>query len=283
MLLCSSARRSLLTIFSVSVTSISTYSCGATNFNNTNSLPKAIVSHAQFSKALKIAADTTQYLPYAYADDGCYARSLYMAMEMADAGIPSSQVIAMAPPGKYLRFEEGDNIVQWSWHVAPLLVDGGKLFVVDPAMESQEPTTLDTWVSNLIRPELGNTSSLPTMDEIKFKAILGMEYTVVPGAMNGKYHDKMGIGKWMTHDQLPSVPWIRSLPELGHFDLSVLESACATMHVYSENVPDTAARQQKLTDRTVQLLKSMKSKGLVNGIQPDTLFDCGGMAPAQTL
>lgn len=85
------------------------------------------------------------YIPFDYSADGCYARALYMAMELAAEGIPSSSVYLEALDGK-LNPRPG---LYWDYHVAPLLIEktstlAEEQIVLDPSLFEQ-PVELAVW------------------------------------------------------------------------------------------------------------------------------------------
>src|SRR5689334_17788201 len=76
-----------------------------------------LVSEATFNAAFRIVK-AIDYVPFQYKVDGCYARALYMSMELASEGIESNAIFAFANEEAPLTV--GD--IQWSYHVAPMLM-----------------------------------------------------------------------------------------------------------------------------------------------------------------
>ena len=98
---------------------------------------KALVTSSQAQAAFDIVS-AIDYIPFTYIVDGCYARSLYMSMELAADKIPSSAFYMFG----YLQ---PTDEVSWSYHVAPLLkIRGQEAIVLDPAYE-KEPLTMTEW------------------------------------------------------------------------------------------------------------------------------------------
>ncbi len=96
----------------LATTSLFFGACGQ-NQSGENSQSKALVTIDQAKQAFKIVADIN-YIPFTYIVDGCYARALYMSMELAAQKIPSSAYYIFG----YLQPTDS---VSWSYHVAPAL------------------------------------------------------------------------------------------------------------------------------------------------------------------
>src|SRR6478752_5595037 len=119
---------SMVKIVSASVLSLLVLSgCGGQPAQN--SLEKAYVSQEQADDAFSLVYDI-DYLPFAYVKDGCYARQLYMSMELALSKIPSSAY--------YLYGNLHPNpSTSWNYHVAPMIkIDDEEAWILDPALES---------------------------------------------------------------------------------------------------------------------------------------------------
>ncbi len=69
-------------------------------FENANSFSETL------EKASRIANATRDYLPYYYTADGCYARALFVSVELALQGIASNQqYIGACNSEKKLKFD----------------------------------------------------------------------------------------------------------------------------------------------------------------------------------
>src|SRR5687767_6751444 len=93
--------------------------CGSADESPPTSDTQELVDQATFKKAFKIVS-AIDYLPWEYKVDGCYARALYMSMELAAEGIPSNAAFAFADEFDELRVGE----IEWQYHVAPMLQVG---------------------------------------------------------------------------------------------------------------------------------------------------------------
>ncbi len=113
---------------------------------------RAVVSPEDAARAYEVVGKL-DYLPFNYKDDGCYARALYMSMEIAAKGIPSSSQFVMGT----LR---PDARIVWGYHVAPMLQIDGVRTIIDPSME-KTPVTFDTWVSHMARADEVDTFFVP--------------------------------------------------------------------------------------------------------------------------
>jgi hypothetical protein len=113
--------------------------CGQNTLQTSDT--SALVSQQQASEAFGIVK-AIDYLPFTYIVDGCYARSLYMSLELAAEGIPSS--------AHYVFGElQPTEAVSWNYHVAPLLQLKGtsqEPWILDPAFESK-PLTRTQWLN----------------------------------------------------------------------------------------------------------------------------------------
>ena len=114
----------------------------------------ASVDPSTSDSARQDVAATFNYLPYGYKEDGCYARALYMAMELAVHQIPSNSLFAFATPSRPLQVRG----VSWRYHVAPLIWVNGRqpndpkeTMVLDPGVSPSGPLTIDELLSAMGR------------------------------------------------------------------------------------------------------------------------------------
>jgi hypothetical protein len=99
-------------------------------------------------------------VPYLYAHDQCFSRSLMLGKYLADQGIECGQIFVFAPFTKYLKVANplDDESIMFSFHVAPFILDGEKsnsLAIFDPTLNSLKPLTQDEWVSIMTKHEPG--------------------------------------------------------------------------------------------------------------------------------
>lgn len=83
---------------------------------------QAVITQAQFQSAEKIVKAMTQsieFIPFGYAQDGCYARALYMSMALAANGIASSSYF-VAGALKVADARKPGEFIRWQYHVAPM-------------------------------------------------------------------------------------------------------------------------------------------------------------------
>lgn len=149
------------------------------------------------------------YLPFRYKVDGCYARALYMSMELAAEGLESNAIFAFAQPGAPLVV----GPIQWGYHVTPLLNVGPDEdhltpMVFDPAIQPT-PMTRDRWVELMGH---GPDSPRPP-------ALL-----MVPGSKYGPAA-AAAESEWANRD----LPNFESLPAFRTRDV---QSACGVMYRY---------------------------------------------------
>lgn len=224
--------------------------CGQANKTETSNT-KALVSAAQANAAFDIVK-AIDYIPFTYIVDGCYARSLYMSMELAAEKIPSSSFYMFG----YLQPTDD---VSWSYHVAPALkVPGQEAWVLDPAFEV-EPLTLTEW------KEKNNTQSSAQFD---LKA-------------GSAYFDPTGRTSEFNMNNM-----IQNFEEMPTFLSSDIASACTVMHRYIPLQNQTAAKSReqraKLLKRTGELSVALAAHGKleVDGVFNDASDACAAAALA---
>jgi hypothetical protein len=203
----------------------------------------ARVSPEQAQQAYGIIAGV-DYLPFGYKADGCYARALYMSMELAAQRIPSSA-----------QFLEGTlqptPAITWRYHVAPMVQVTGEdhRTILDPSLATG-PVSLDEWI------RLNN----PAADTVQF---------FVPGSV---YVSSIDLGSPASY----SAPMIERFDQLPPFHESDIQSACKTAFNYLglEN-PERPEARTKLVDRTQTLLGALADAGKLPEYQPGDTVDCG--------
>jgi hypothetical protein len=203
----------------------------------------ARVSPDDAQRAFGIVAGV-DYLPFAYKADGCYARALYMSMELAAAGIPSSA-----------QYIEGDlqpsTTIAWRYHVAPMLQVNGEDHetILDPSL-STGPVSLDAWIT-LDNPV--GTYSMFYVPGSRYVAGINLND---PSQYNG--------------------PMIASFAELPAFQMSDIQSACNVMWSYlDQESPPRDDLQPKLVARTRELVPQLQALGKLTGYTSGATINCG--------
>lgn len=223
----------------------------------------ALVSQQQANKAFAIVKGV-DYLPFTYIVDGCYARSLYMSLELAAEGIPSSAHYVFG----YLQPTQS---VTWSYHVAPLLQvakTSQEPWILDPAFESR-PLTRTQWLAeNFAESE----------DELAVTA----RSTWTQIRAGSAYFDESGrVSEYDTDESLAYTPvkasdgsivslkarpidpsvLIPTFADMPTFLSTDIHSACTVMHTYIKNedldVAERAAKTKRLLASTTRLVKAM--------------------------
>jgi hypothetical protein len=207
-----------------------------------------LVTQSKFDQAFTVVKGI-DYLPFDYPRDGCYARALYMSMELAAQGMESNEVFAFAKPGTALVL----GATRWGWHVAPMLLVGtdeatAKHMVIDPAVASS-PLAQDQWLA-----KLGKGPGTPADQAPDVVFVPGSDY-----ASEAALADKAN--------------WDRDVVDFAHmpaFDVGDIQAACGVMHDYisreAKTTPDTVARKQtKVLARTPQLITALKAKNKLSG------------------
>lgn len=192
--------------------------------------PSRLDAHVSVEQAdaayRKIAA--IDYLPFGYKLDGCFARALFMSMELAEDDIPSSAQFA-----KGVLMPTAD--ITWVYHVAPMLIVGSdsEPTIIDPSLFSA-PTKLRTWVEAL-------NAFAPSQP--------APELVAIPGSV----YDTDGPPT-ATEEQV-----IHSFAELPRFKLSDISLACQAAHAYlvNENATNVTFKKEKLQTRANQLVRRL--------------------------
>jgi hypothetical protein len=215
---------------------------------------RAVVTPEQADRAYTIVSGI-DYLPWHYTADGCYARALYMSMELAIERIPSSSQYIYATNGGSLRPVNGPV---WGWHVAPMIkvTATGTPMIIDPSVFSAPEVvrSLDAWV----------TRNNPTPAE---------DYGVA--LVQGSHY-------WQINQLVDTQP-ISSFAELDPFQGKDIESACEIMYNYLADetpAPTEAALTRKrgeLVDRTKKLITGLQNVEKLSDLTAATL-SCGGHA-----
>lgn len=229
----------------------------------TVSSAEELVDDTTFSSASKVV-EGIDYLPFAYKVDGCYARSLYMAMELAATGRESNAIFAFARQGTSLRV--GD--IEWGYHVAPLLFVGddyktARWMVLDPSIAKQ-PLEARQWIERMGFSEKTPASKLPVV-------------SVVAGTAYGPQDpDANAVNAANGTIPISDVPNFESMPP---FQVSDIQLACNTMRLYlrEEGAANEARKAQKLVVRTLSLISNLRSRGK---LQADAQFSAATCAAA---
>jgi hypothetical protein len=211
--------------------------CGQNHVNTSES--KAFVSADQASTAFAIVK-SIDYLPFLYIEDGCYARSLYMSMELAVSGIPSSAFYVygdLRPTSK----------VNWGYHVAPLLqVGNNEAYILDPAFE-KNPLRVSQWIAKNMPAD-------------------GYEWVMKAGSA---YFDEAGRTR-----QFNNTHMVQNFAEMPAFQTSDIGHACTVMFDYISNqtrgFSELISMRAKLLKRTSQMADALWKMGKLqdNSIDP---------------
>lgn len=204
----------------------------------TGSDTKAAVTLSQLHAAVQ-SINSIDYLPFSKTEDGCYARSLYMAMEIAARGIPVSSQYLIATSGS-LQPAPGYH---WDYHIAPAVwVEGeSEPFILDPSLFNRVVKRSD-WVTKL------NPTGEYTL---KFS----------PASVTAVGSARLKPGPAHRSEM------ISRLSEVGKFPASDITYSCRMMSSYIDqenhlSLAERARKQERLTTRTKQLLKLLRGHGL---------------------
>ena len=170
------------------------------------------------------------YIPFTSVTDGCYARALYMGMELAVNGIAAHNVYIVGklrPPG-----------AKWKWHVAPslTLVDTETDIVFDPSL-ADRPLARSEWI------KMANSKNRPT---IQIAPVTHYKMETVQ-----QYAQKNRLG----YSANKPITQLENLPK---FHIADIADACKTAwdHIGKENLSSAKKQEKrgKLTQRTNYLV-----------------------------
>ena len=170
------------------------------------------------------------YIPFTSVSDGCYARALYMGMELAVNGIAAHNVYIVGklrPAG-----------AKWKWHVAPsLTLDGADTDIIfDPSLAAS-PLTRGEWIRMI------NAKDRPT---IEIAPVTHYKMDTVQ-----EYAQKNRLGYSSQH-------MITQLENLPKFKIADIADACKTAweHIGHENLSSVQKQEKRarLAQRTNYLV-----------------------------
>lgn len=188
-------------------------------------------------KKAKAIIHDIDYLPFAVKEDGCYARALYMGMELVAHGIPAmNQYIFGA-----LKPTKG---ITWNYHVASMvsLGDGNRYVIFDPSFYDA-PMTPKFWIAQS-RPH-GK-----------------LETYVAPASHYRKNQVQELSEQGKRGYSLKSR--IRKVQALPKYQIKNIADACMTVweHIgYEDDLKpaEKAAKRAKLGSRTLLLIERLKT------------------------
>ncbi len=209
--------------------------CGAPQ---QSSFLQGAVSFEQLQTAVHFIF-AVDYLPFTDIADGCFARSLYMVMELAILGIPVSSQFVIATSGS---LSPQPNF-KWNYHVAPAVwvKDFSEPSILDPSM-FDHVSGRSAWIN-----KLNPTGTY----ELKF----------APASETVVSSSTLRAGPQARSEMLSTVDGI------GEFRESDITNSCRTMETSIRSESSLTAAEQdlkksRLTKRTKFLLTELKKLGL---------------------
>jgi hypothetical protein len=235
----------------------------------------ALVSQQQANQAFSIVKEI-DYLPFTFIEDGCYARSLYMSLELAAQGVPSSALYVYGA----LRPTE---TLYWSYHVAPMLQvndSAQEPWVLDPAFEV-EPLTRTQWLnrnfaaSSKSQLQLNNIA-LYTMTRVRAGSAYFEEsgrtdpYDTPRTRVFDAATDSSGAVVGLIPRPIDKSVLIPNFEEMPTFTSRDIHSACTVMYSYilREKLEDPKTKIDKLLASTTRLVAAIdrRDKLTRNGV-----------------
>ncbi len=245
--------------------------CGSSQ--NSSSKLNAFVTEDQAEQAFKIAQKTMEYLPYGYQNDGCYARSLFISLELAAEGIPSTSQYASCTGFKCIA----PSGVDWKWdyHVAPMIIVSS-----NPETARQDPSYLEDQIS----PQDTNINLNATLATMNQPIIIDPGLSTKPLSRQ-EWVQKMNLNDdviftvkhardYSSYDRETNIDQlVRSIQDMKKFKKISVMAACQTMWSYLQRTgdhPQTILRKRNLLiNRTKYLLKKLKNIDLLESADQD--------------
>ena len=236
----------------------------------TESTSKAVVSVGQATHAFNVVKGI-DYLPFTYADDGCYARSLYMGLELAAQEIPSSAVWLHGNLEPFTNRRVVNSFGQpltWRYHVAPLIINKqtNSIYVLDPSLDNN-PLLLDQWVDKA--DGLGS-------DNERYQYVI-TDNTRINDLGFSKHGASLNNISKEIFARKSLMPY--SIDEMSMFNSKIIQAACEKMHQYigRENLDAgmQAAKRSKLIQATRRLVTNLQRKNLLDQTPGSTNGVCG--------
>ena len=180
------------------------------------------------------------YIPFSSIRDGCFARALYMGMELTIKNIPVNN--------SYLIGKLRPKGARWKWHVAPMILGPEKLpYILDPSF-SKSPIPANKWV------KMSNPVSKTKL-------------YVAPIS----HYKKETVGR-LAKKKLPGYTWRSQVDEIAEvplFKVKDIANACKTAfkHIGKEDLNSRQKRMKrlKLLRRTRYLVKTLDKLGKLSG------------------
>jgi len=222
-----------------------------------------VLTEAQFRRAREVV-DAIDYVPFGYTKDGCFARALYVSLELAAARLESNSVFVFPPvdaPGLAYPGAAGADL--WRYHVAPLVevdVPGAReTVVVDPSL-APRPLALDAWLGLM----------KVSWDSARVVVLKGAVYG---GGEGARRVSSLHAGSWRQE-------LTESFEDMPPFDVRDVQAACEaadgflTVEAASRGAPPSTVQEAraratekiaKLHVRTKELLESVARASKLTG------------------
>jgi hypothetical protein len=218
----------------------------------------------------------TDYLPWEYAPDGCFARSFYVAMELASRGVPVSQEVIN------LRWEQTDSFrpqfspidprtageepvrfdgqtVRWDYHIAALVLPPvvSEPTIIDRALEPG-PVPVATWIAH------ANAGPQPQP-----KSVVGPDGVPTPGYNAFSTFGSEYVGVEPSLSKNWGSVTSPDLAQFRHFEAANVKLACDTITTVYDCLGGDGGtnepRRAALVARTNELLRSLAERNLLDG------------------
>ncbi len=256
-------------------------SCGyaCLDLDDENTDLSAFVSDEQLNEAYHVVKKTQEYLPYSYTTDGCYARSLYMSMELAAKDIPSSALYLFGD----LNYGKG---LSWKYHTAPILTKSSNpnidnSFIFDPSLFA-EAVTVREWYR---RVDLYAENTSPQSNTWQLYITEAGKPDVVAVENRPFYPIGARTPLQLENDLekiFSSFDMIDSIAHQSPFLTSKIENDCRDLYIFlGMEIKHTEKHRKnkriELVKRTKQLLEVLEAKQRL--IVDKNPISCGGEAP----
>jgi hypothetical protein len=84
-----------------------------------------------------------------YPDDGCFARAALAIMHLTQWAFPAPSKIFVFGDLTVNTVNSPSGLVNWWYHVAPIVQVGNQKYVLDPALDPRQPEKLEVWLAKM--------------------------------------------------------------------------------------------------------------------------------------
>lgn len=208
---------------------------------------KAVTNVPTYPLPAELGDIDISYIPYEYAEDGCWVRAPYLSMELALANIPSAGINVQTCDGGFGL--EGPEGVEWRHHVTVVIRYGGEMRVIDP-MLADRLLSKEEWLAAIHAEKDAKVSINPAAYPVAGTDLECGSYT--------------GEEKNL----------VDSVDKMTPFMLANVMIQCSYMRDYlHQSGKDTARREEQLIARTREIVLQLNEIGLIDSMGDEDIIE----------